>query len=640
MTSETRDGDRTTSVYDDRGNPTQITRYASTTISLITKNEYDATNRNLIKTTHWGVYPNKPADAKHSTTISYTDRFSKVMGLSTAAYPTKLTDPTGYWVQTTYDYNTGLPAATLDSEDRTTASTYDNMNRPTRITRPDGSYVAYDYDDAALKITKEVAVDARGNVGKQITRLDKLGRVKQTETFDPEGNIFVDTEYDGAGRVWKTSNPYRSGEIAVWNETEYDPLDRPTTYDYPDGTTTTYEYPGNQTKVTDQDGNARRYTYDGLGRLEKVEEPNPTLDTPQVTEYAYTFHGDLKQTTQGTQLRIFEYDGLRRKTRQTLPESGTTTYEYNAHGLLEWQTDARGVKTTYAYDMGHRLTGRSYSGGTSTVTTPTVSFTYDTLGNRKQMTDAMGTVDYHYDTMDRLTREERTLTGLTGTFTSSYVYDRKGNLTQVTYPSGRSVAYNYATGGGCCNSRLDSVADKTTNTNVLHTRTYQPFGGTLTQTLGNGATQSFSYNSRLQLTGITAAAGGHTVMDFSYGYLTTDENGVTTEENTGRVRSRTDAVQPEHSVSYMYDSIYRLKQVQGADQSWGIAWEFDTWGNRLTQTPAGLATSKVGNQTLGYTSTTNRNMASVFRYDAVGNQTNDGTHNYTFNSANQITQMD
>ena len=120
-------------------------------------------------------------------------------------------------------------------------------------------------------------------------------------------------------------------------------------------------------------------------------------------------------------------------------------------------------------------------------------------------------------------------------------------------------------------------------------------------------------------------------MDFSYGHSTSSKN-------TGRVRSRTDAVQPEHSATYSYDSSYRLKQVQGADQSWGIAWEFDTWGNRLTQTPAGLATSKVGSQTLGYTSTTNRNM--TFMYDAAGNQTNDGTHNYTFNAENQITQMD
>ena len=191
------------------------------------------------------------------------------------------------------------------------------------------------------------------------------------------------------------------------------------------------------------------------------------------------------------QVRTFAYDGLRRKTSQTLPESGSTTYEYNAHGLLEWQTDALGVTTTYDYDMGHRLTSRSY-----TDSTPAVSFLYYTTGNRKQMIDALGTVSYDYDAMDRLTLEERTLTGWPGTFTTGDTYDRKGNLTQVTYPSGRSVDYNYATGGGCCNSRLDSVVDKTTGTTLLSARTYQAFGGTLTQTLGNGATQSFSYKRR------------------------------------------------------------------------------------------------------------------------------------------------
>ena len=108
----------------------------------------------------------------------------------------------------------------------------------------------------------------------------------------------------------------------------------------------------------------------------KVEEPNPTLTTPQVTSYAYTFHGDLKKTTQGTQVRTFAYDGLRRKTSQTLPESGTTTYSYNADGLLSSMTDARSATTTYAYDTGHRLTGRSYTVSTPTATTPAVSFTY------------------------------------------------------------------------------------------------------------------------------------------------------------------------------------------------------------------------------------------------------------------------
>ena len=619
VTSETRGGDRTTYVYDNNGNPTTITRYASATATLATTNTYDS-HGNLTGTTDPGG---------HQTAISYDDRFSGGQNPSSSAYPTKVTDPTGYWVETTYDYNTGLPTKTVDSRSRTTSTIYDKMNRPTRITRPDGSYVEYAYNDTARTITKKVLVDAQGNVGKQITRLDKLGRVKQTETADPEGNIFVDTRYDKKGRISKVSNPYRSGETIVWNQTAYDDMDRPTTRTGPDGSTTTYAYADNQTTVTDQSGNARRYTYDGLGRMVKVEEPNPRLTTPQITSYAYNFHGDLKKTTQGTQVRTFAYDGLRRKTSQTLPESGTTTHAYNSDGLLSSMTDARSVTTTYAYDTGHRVTSRSYTVSTPTATTPRVSFTYDTRGNRTRMTDALGTVDYTYDTVDRLTREQRTLTGLTGTFTTGYGYDRKGNLTQMTYPSGRVVDYNYATGGGCCNSRLDSVMDKTTDTTLLSARTYQAFGGTLTQTLGNGATQSFSYNSRLQLTRITAAVGGNTVMDFTYGYGTSSQN-------TGRVRARTDAVQPEHSATYSYDSIYRLNQVQGADQSWGVSWTFDTWGNRRTQAPTGLATGKIGSQTLAYTN--NRNTS--FTYDAAGNQTNDGTHNYTFSAANQITQMD
>src|SRR5439155_178082 len=72
------------------------------------------------------------------------------------------------------------------------------------------------------------------------------------------------------------------------------------------------------------------------------------------------------------------------------------------------------------------------------------------------------------------------------------------------------------------------------------------------------------------------------------------------------------------------------------DSSWGISWTFDVWGNRLTQTPTGVATSKIGTQTIGYTN--NRNNANM--YDAAGNQTYDGLHNYTFNAENQITSMD
>jgi RHS repeat-associated protein len=88
----------------------------------------------------------------------------------------------------------------------------------------------------------------------------------------------------------------------------------------------------------------------------------------------------------------------------------------------------------------------------------------------------------------------------------------------------------------------------------------------------------------------------------------------------------------------MYDSIYRLSQVYSVDasSSWGAAWTFDIWGNRLTQTPQGLASGKIGSQITGYTN----NRTNGFNYDPAGNQTSDGLHNYTFSAENQIVSVD
>ena len=105
----------------------------------------------------------------------------------------------------------------------------------------------------------------------------------------------------------------------------------------------------NQTTVTDEAGNRRRYTYDGLSRMTKVEEPNPSLDTPQVTTYTYNALGKLTQTAQGSQTRTFAFDSLGRMTSQTLPESGTTSFTYDTDSQLLTKTDARGVAVTVTY---------------------------------------------------------------------------------------------------------------------------------------------------------------------------------------------------------------------------------------------------------------------------------------------------
>src|SRR2546422_1037450 len=120
-------------------------------------------------------------------------------------------------------------------------------------------------------------------------------------------------------------------------------------------------------------------------------------------------------------------------TTETLPESGTTTFTYtmttdNPDGALRTKTDARSVITTMAYGTTggaiHQLASRSYSDST-----PTVSFGYNTQGMRTSMTDGLGSVSYTYDSnTDKLTQESRTLTGVSGTFTTGYSYNIKGDL--------------------------------------------------------------------------------------------------------------------------------------------------------------------------------------------------------------------
>src|SRR2546422_9930547 len=116
------------------------------------------------------------------------------------------------------------------------------------------------------------------------------------------------------------------------------------------------------------------------------------------------------------------------------------------------------------------------------------------------MTDSLGTVTYQYDAKDRPTQEQRTLTGITGTFTTSYVYNYKGDMTQMTYPSSRVVNFNYATGGGCCNSRLASVVDQTTGTTLLNSIGYNAAGEFTSRTTGNGVIETVAFNNRCQET--------------------------------------------------------------------------------------------------------------------------------------------
>jgi YD repeat-containing protein len=86
--------------------------------------------------------------------------------------------------------------------------------------------------------------------------------------------VHVETEYDGDGRVKKTSLPFRPGQTAAYVETAYDVLNRPLTITQPGGAAVSFSYTGNTVTQTDEAGKQRRSTMNGaraIGESRRAE---------------------------------------------------------------------------------------------------------------------------------------------------------------------------------------------------------------------------------------------------------------------------------------------------------------------------------------------------------------------------------
>ncbi|MBW8869214.1 MAG: RHS repeat protein, partial [Acidobacteriales bacterium] len=304
--------------------------------------------------------------------------------------------------------------------------------------------------------------------------------------------INVDTYYDAMGHVYSTSNPYAGTRGSSVDATlnDYDELERPIKKTNPDSTFQVFSYSANVVTTKDESNNAWTRTSDALGRLTQVVEPNGAT-----TNYTYTARGDLATVTQAglsgdiARTRSFDYDWLSRLKQSFNPESGWICYgttsggaanganctaDYDGNGNLGHKTNARGVVSSYTYDVLDRLNDITYSDGTPGRHwrydfTPGWGGTYsgnnlgrlsqestDTVNGQSTMKvlnyDAMGRVKFASEASPRET-------GI-GTFhTTSADYDLAGNLIGITYPDGRKVAQGYDNAG-----RATSVSYASWNT--------------------------------------------------------------------------------------------------------------------------------------------------------------------------------
>jgi RHS repeat-associated protein len=544
-----------------------------------------------------------------------------------------------------YDFNTGLLTTFTDENSQNFTYTYDDMLRLTQGNHPDGGITKFLYPNVTTVERQRLITGSTYDDYKVL--FDGLGRPIQTQQTIPGQTILTDTTYDVVGRVASASNPYFQGSNHLTDPTygltqyQYDGLSRPTRTTKQDQSFTTVTYSDNCTTATDESGKARKACADAFGRMVTVFEDPSGLNYE--TDYQYDPLNNLTRVDQkGSapsdssqwRTRTFFYDSLSRLLTANNPESGAITYSYDADSNMTSKTDARGISTTYSFDALNRVTAKTFSDGT-----PTASYSYDVgccavnplhgIGRLTyEFTGNTGMV-YVYDSMGRISTQfdcPPSYIQRGGCYWTNAAYDLTGNLTNLAYPDGRLVTYNYNSAGWLNQVQFANFNGTAVGYNYwsVSDSNFLASGAPSLVTLGSGDVESQAFNPRLQLSQKTVTGNGLGTLAnhvFSYG-----------TQNNGNVMSVTDQLSSAYTQTFTYDSLNRLATAN--ESRWGMSYGYDAWGNYLQQNQTGGSTfahsylAAPNNRLIGYT------------YDPAGNMLNDGFHQYVYDAENRIKTVD
>ncbi len=394
------------------------------------------------------------------------------------------------------------------------------------------------------------------------------------------------------------------------------------------GTVTT-SYNGATTTVTDEAGNAHVNTVDGLGRLTSVQEANGTTTT-----YVYDALNNLTGVSMGGQIRVFGYSSLSRLLSAQNPESGTINYAYDANGNLTGKTDARSVSATMTYDGLNRIKTKTYSDGT-----PAVTYTYDQTGDAKgtlySVVSGADSTVYTHDAVGRAVTSTQT-TANTAYQLFKYVYSLSDQLQQLTYPSGRSVSYGFDSA-----DRVTTVAGALNGQSTPYTASaiaYTAAGGFSSVPLAK-ITESYSWNDRLQQTGITA--GSLLTLHF----YPCDNGQTACSNNNGNIwRENIQNVGlPKAGVTqaYGYDNLNRLTAssegvTPNTTGNWNRTYGYDIYGNGWASANSVLYLDPTTPTVSTNFDANNRLLVDNASYDSAGNQKAIAGFTNTFDAENRL----
>ena len=452
-------------------------------------------------------------DSDTQTTVTDPVNMQEVMTFATNLgvknLTTKVNQSDGKSVQQTFDANNNLTCR-KDEENRVTLYSYNSTNQKLSmtegltgdctnpvsvpgVTRSTGyQYLSSSLDLPTLITSPSVASGQNKSTTLQYTDTahPNLPTVITQSGFTPSGGSVTRTVSLGY-------NAY--GQVNVINGPRTDVSDV-TTLEYNE--CTSGGGCGQLKKVTNALGHITTYDlYDANGRLLQMTDPNGLK-----TGYTYDPRGRVKTITQiptrgASAVTQYSYTAWGDVSQVIDPDGVTLTYGYDAAHYLRTITAADGY-LYYTYDLkGNRTEEDIYN--TAGNYTRWTSYTYDlrnhlanitTIGNITQLVhDAVGNLTAQTDgnnhgtahSYDALNRLFKTVDALSGK--TGYGYDVADKVKQVTAPNNLTTQYQY--------DDLGNLLQEVSPDRGALTNTYDAASNVLTVTNGRGDVTTYTYDA-------------------------------------------------------------------------------------------------------------------------------------------------
>ena len=598
--------------YDDSGN-------------LLRKDAFlDTENRFVPVERHGYDEFGNPVESRDANGNRRTMQYDELIHAAVVRETVHLDGPDDLVSTADYDLGLGVMIANTDFSEQRTTYDYDALGRLLTSRAPGGTGEDYQYvlANPISHVVKRVRENASGATYDSFSYTDGYGRPLGTKV-ESEGDRwrYMEVKRYNARKLeaeswlpYFTASPDFEQPDAGGRSTlnRFDALGRLVEVTNPDGSSTATRYdPLSKTLFDENDtagiGQPTTVDLDGLNRIVATTEREG--NDAHVSRYTWNARNELTSVIDalGNERRL-TFDSLGRLVEIDDPDRGRTIYDFDDAGNRIRREDARGQVTVWTYDSANRtLTEDHVESGPARVE---VTFHYDapagvvdfgdgTSGTARNVRGRLAWIEdlsgEEHFSFDARGNEEWTVKrvrdkalGVLVSYRTQREYDLMNRGVGVVYPDGDRIELRHNEG-----SYVDRIGGDAGGVGIVDSVEYAATGQLSRVVCANGAVTEYTYDERDRLELLrTRDAAGNAVIERELTYDPASNVAAVTDL---RSFASAPAGSPRRAtVAYTYDDLHRLVEARygrndDANANLGqIDWSYDALGNTLAQTTPAL----------------------------------------------------